>query len=217
MRWPNGSSAGSVLLMMIGMQRKLRLECLCVGLCLLVALPGVSADLIDRVEDVYTARRLRLTPFQPRAESHLDLEESRFLESIFTLTDEASQLNVNVGRWFQSTGERGLHPEDCLERMDDLRVRLVDFATPMRVESVRDLIAEAFGLQRDFVHDWYEALEAGRPFESQLTNEYAYHEGLHRSHRVLLKAFAELHALFPEVGETTHMAFHDHLRAVDWR
>lgn len=203
--------------MMTGMRRKLRLEYLWVGLCLLTALPAVSADLIDRIEDVYTARQLRRTPFQPRAESHLDLEESRFLENIFTLTDEASQLNVNVGRWFQSNGESGLHPRDCLERMDDLRVRLIDLETPVRVESVRDLIAEAFGLQRDFVHDWYEALEAGRPFESQLTNEYAYHEGLHRSHRVLLKAFAELHALFPEVGETTHMAFHDHLRAVDWK
>lgn len=203
--------------MMACMRRKLRLECLFAGLCLLTSLPAVSADLIDRVEDVDTVRQLRRTPFQQRAESHLDPEESRFLENIFTLTDEASLLNVNVGPWFQSDGESGLHPADCIERMDDLRVRLDNFETPVRVESVRDLIAEAFGLQRGFVHDWYEALEAGRPFESQLTNEYAYHEGLHRSHRALLKVLAELHALFPEVGETTHMAFHDHLRAVDWK
>ena len=63
--------------------------------------------------------------------------------------------------------------------------------------------------------DWYTALEAGEPFESQLTDEYAYHEGLHRSHRLILKAFAELRALFPDVGEAGQMAFLDHLRAMD--
>lgn len=187
------------------------------GLCLLTALPAVSADLIDRVEDVYTVRQLRRTPFDPRTALDLDLEESRFLENVFALTDAASLLNVNVGRWFLANGEKGLHAADYLDRMDEQRVRLDDLETPARVESVRDLIAESLRLQRGFVNDWYVALEAGKPFESQLTNEYAYHEGLHRSHRLLLKAFAELHALFPEIGETNHMAFHDHLRAVDWK
>jgi hypothetical protein len=193
------------------------MEALSVGLCLLTALPAVSADLIDRVEDVYTVRQLRRTPFDPRTALDLDLEESRFLENVFALTDAASLLNVNVGRWFLANGEKGLHAADYLDRMDEQRVRLDDLETPARVESVRDLIAESLRLQRGFVNDWYVALEAGKPFESQLTNEYAYHEGLHRSHRLLLKAFAELHALFPEIGETNHMAFHDHLRAVDWK
>ena len=187
------------------------------GLCLLTALPSAPADLIDRVEDAYSFRQLRRTPFEPRAVLDLDSEESRFLESLFILTDAATLLNVNVGRWFLSTGREGLHAADYPDRINELRLRLANIETPSRLRSVRDLIAESLELQRNFVRDWYEALESGRPFASQLTDEYAYHEGLHRSHRVLLKAYAELRALFPFVGKADQMAFQDHLRAMDWK
>lgn len=182
---------------------------------LLMALPAGAADPIGSVEDGYAVRQLRRTPFDPRAALHLAPDESRFLEDFFALTDEAVLLNTNAGRWFFTRGAEGLHAVSYLERLDALRARLAGLETPERVSSVRNLVAEALALQRGFVAEWHEALEAGRPFESQLTDEYAYHEGLHRSHRMVLKAFAELHALFPDAGEASHRAFHDHLRAMD--
>ncbi len=184
---------------------------------LLTALPAAAADLIDSVEEAYAVRQLRRTPFDPRAAYHLAPEESRFLEDFFALTDEAVLLNTNVGRWFFTSGAKGIHAADYLDRMDALRARLDVLATPERVRAVRDLVAESLQLQRGFMAERHDALEAGRPFESQLTDQFAYHEGLHRSQRMLLKAFAELHALFPNTGETTHRAFHDHLSAVDWK
>ncbi len=185
------------------------------GASLLLALPAAAGDLRSSADDAYAARGLRRTAFDPRAARDLEPRESRFLEELFRLTDEAVLLDADVGRWFSTEGARGLHAASYLERMDALRARLAELETPQRVVSVRTLVAEALRLQRDFVADWHEALEAGRPFESQLTHEFAYHEGLHRSHRKLLQAFAELHALFPEAGEATHAAFHDHLCALD--
>ncbi len=185
------------------------------GVSVLAGTPSGAADLVTSVEDAYAVRNLRRTPFDPRAALALAPEESRFLEDLFALTDEAVLLNTNVGRWFFTDGARGLHAEDYLGRADLLRERLDRLETPERVESVRGLLAQSLLLQRRFLEQWQQALDEGRPFRSQLTDEFAYHEGLHRSQRLLLKAFAELHALFPDAGETTHMAFHDHLRAVN--
>ncbi len=184
------------------------------GLSLLMALSSGAADLIGSVEDAYAVRHLRRTPFDPREALHLDPAESRFLEDLFALTDEAVLLNTNVRNWFLTRGAQGIHAADHLGSLDALRARLGELETPEWVESVRGLVAESLQLQRGFVAEWNEALEQGRPFESQLTDEFAYHEGLHRSQRVLLKAFAELRALFPDAGEAVHAAFHDHLRAV---
>lgn len=186
-----------------------------VGAALPAAGPALAADLLGSVADAYALRRLPRTPFDPRAAGHLAPEEARFLEDLFALTDEAVLLNTDVGRWFGSGGTKGLHAAVYLERIDALRARVAGLETPARVESVRRLVSESLGLQRDFLAEWHAALAAGQPFASQLTDEFAYHEGLHRSQRLLLKAFAELHALFPDAGETAHRAFHDHLRAVD--
>jgi hypothetical protein len=185
------------------------------GLCLVMALPAFSADLIDSVDGVYAARQLRRTRFDVRTARHEDSVELRFLENLFALTDEASWLNANVGLWFSTGRSRGLHAADYHERMSRLRARFEQMETPRRIRSIRVLLSESLGLQQAFVNDWYEAIEAGKVFESQLTHENAYHEGLHRSHRVVLKAYAELHALFPEIDESSRMAFLDHLRAMD--
>lgn len=184
-------------------------------IALLATMPVAAADLIENAEGAYAARHLRRTPFDPRIAAHVIPAESRFLEDCFAMTDEASLLNANVGRWFLSDGTRGLHPADYRERMKALLLRLRKLDTPARVMSVRNLIAESLTLQLGFISDWYEADNTGQPFESQLTDEYAYHEGLHRSHRLILKAFAELRALFPNIGEASQMAFLDHLRAMD--
>ena len=188
------------------------------GLGLLLAVPAFAADLIDDVDDVdgaYAARELRRTQFDLRTAQHENSAEMHFLDNLFVLTDDVSLLNTNVGHWFKTDGASGLHAADYRERMNELRVRLEEMETPERVRSVRDLLLESLALQNAFVNDWYEAIEAGKPFESQLTNEYAYHEGLHRSHRLILKAYAELRALFPEIGESSQRAFLDHLRGMD--
>jgi hypothetical protein len=185
------------------------------GIGLMLAVPAFPVDLIDSVEGVYAARQLRRTPYDSRVADHEDSDELRFLEDLFALADEVSLLNANVARWLSTDGSKGLHAADYHDRMVELRVRLDEMEMPERVRSVRDLLLESLSLQDGFVKDWYEAIEAGQPFESQLTNEYAYHEGLHRSHRILLKVYAELSALFPEIGEPSRRAFLDHLHAMD--
>jgi len=197
----------------ISLRKRLGLWAL--GLGLLMAVPAFAADLIDDIDGAYAARELRRTQFDLRMAQHEDSAEMHFLGDLFVLTDDVSLLNTNVGRWFKTDGASGLHAADYRERMNELRVRLEEMETPERVRSVRDLLLESLVLQNAFVNDWYEAIEAGQPFESQLTNEYAYHEGLHRSHRLILKAYAELRALFPEIGESSHRAFLDHLRGMD--
>jgi len=190
-------------------------------IALLVALfpgrPATPADLSDRAEDVWVARPLRLTAFDPAVEREMDRAESQFLVGLFALTDEAALLNADVSRWLVGESSEGLHPLDYVEDVDELRARLEGLPTPARLKPVRAPILECLGLQRDFIRDWFRAIAADEPFESQLTSEFAYHEGLHRSHRLLLKAFAELSALLPEAEETNRIAFQDHLGAMDLR
>lgn len=143
------------------------------------------------------------------------MDEFLFLEALFALTDEAASLNAEVIRWFQSGGKEGLYPADYLEPSRRVRAEIERLAVPKRGESVQRYLLETLHLQHAFVAEWYDALERGRPFSSQLSDEYAYHEGLHRSHRLLLKSYAELRALFPTAGAETHRTFRDHLRAMD--
>jgi hypothetical protein len=195
-----------------------RAFCVWVALsCVLAAGTSMAADLLGDVEAAYAFRHLRHTPFDGRSAGPLQPSEARFLEGLFTLTDEAVLLNTDAGRWFSTDRAQGLHAADYLERMDALRARLDGLEAPDRIASVKRFVAESLTLQRDFVAEWYQALEQGRDFDSQLTDEFAYHEGLHRSQRVLLKAFSELRGLFPDAGEAAHAAFHDHLRAVSFR
>jgi hypothetical protein len=184
---------------------------------LALAVPATAADLLPTVEDAYAARHLRRTPFEPHRAEGVRTEEARFLADLFALTDEAVLLNTDVGRWFASEGSRGLHAADYLERVDDVSTRMKALPAPARVVSARDLVVGALRLQRRFVAEWSKALDEGRAFESQLTHEFAYHEGLHRSGRLLLKAHAELRGLFPYAGEEVQTAFHDHLRAVSFQ
>ncbi len=59
------------------------------GVSVLTGTPSGAADLVTSVEDAYAVRNLRRTPFDPRAALALAPEESRFLEDLFALTDEA--------------------------------------------------------------------------------------------------------------------------------
>jgi len=167
-----------------------RLGALILTASLLATLPAGAAELVGSIEEAYAVRHLRRTPFDPRAALHLVPAESAFLEDVFALSDEAVLLNTNVGLWFSSRRAKGLHAAVYLERLDALRAHLEAVETPARLESVRTLLREALVLQRGLIAEWHQALEEGRPFESQRTDEFAYHEGLHRSHRLLLKVFA---------------------------
>lgn len=177
-----------------------------------LAMPVLGSDL---GVDAHAGRGRSRTVFDPSAAQGLAEAEVRFLRDLFGVTDEAARLHSGGIAWLLDDSGRGLHGASYLEDLDALRSRLDGLPAPPRLRSVHELIARALELQRGFVADWFEAQRKGRAFESQLTHEYAYHEGLHRSHRMLLQAFAELHALFPAVGEPVHRSFHDHLRALD--
>ena len=179
---------------------------------LLHAAPAPAADLLRDVDEAYARRGMARPVVDVR---DFDTAEGRFLEQLFTLTDDAVLLNTEVLRWFASDGQRGLHASVYLERSDALRKALDALETPVRVASVRELIAECLTRQRGFVKEWSDAISDGRPFRSQLTDEYAYHQSLHRSQRLLLKAYAELRALFPDADSAAHAAFRSHLRAVN--
>lgn len=146
-----------------------------------------------------------------------DPAEERFLETLFALTDEAALQNARVVRWFLREGQEALYPADYLARADGVRARVEALAPPSRLANVHFYVVQCLRLQRAFVQEWYGALENGRPFASQLTDEYAYHEGLHRSRRLLLKAYAELRAFYPRADDETLHSFQAHLRTLELR
>jgi hypothetical protein len=174
--------------------------------------PG-NAEPPPSLDEAYRALGARQTHFQPVPDEFLP-SDAAFLSSLFTGTDEAVVLNVWVARWFESQGEEGLHFEDYHARIDPLLERLAALDPPPRAVPTRDLVSAALRLQRDFLTEWGKAVVEERPFESQLTSEYGFHDGLHQSRRKLLQAYAELHALYPDASEQAHRAFHDHLRAL---
>lgn len=145
------------------------------------------------------------------------VDETRSLETLFALTDERAALNREVLRWFVAGPGEGLYPADYLAQAGRVGERAEAFAPPPSLRTVHAYVLQAMQLQATFIAEWFDAHQRGAPFASQLTDEYAYHEGLHRSHRVLLKAYAELAALFPRASEARQRSFQAHLRAMDFQ
>ena len=152
----------------------------------------------------------------PAGDLAIGPDEVRSLDAIFRVTDEVAPLNVSVSAWLRSNGRKGLHVATYRERRADVRRRLDALTLPERLVAVRQLLAEALQLQDGFVSEWAVAIAAGQSFESQLTSENGYHEGLHRAHRKLVQAFGELRALYPGAAEESQQVFRDHLRAMDF-
>jgi len=175
-----------------------------------------AADLVHTPEQAYRLLGRSHTAFEAGAGSLTEADEA-FLSALFVLADQVVVLNANVARWFASDGRDGLHFEDYHARIDELRASIRALDAPAKAIPARDLVSGALLLQRAFLHDWYRATQAGRPFESQLTSEYGYHAGLHRSHRMLLQALAELRAIHPALDERRQRAFLDHVRGMDFQ
>ncbi len=183
-----------------------------------LSLPALRAAIAEpslTVDEAYQRLGIRRAAV-PTSDPALGPEDAQSLETLFRLTDEAVALNVSAGSWLRSRGREGLHADAYRERSAEVQARLAALRTPDRLRAPRQLIGEALRLQQEFVAEWAKALASGRPFDSQLTSEYGYHEGLHRSHRKLLQAFGELRALFPDASEETRRIFRDRLRALDF-
>ncbi len=141
--------------------------------------------------------------------------DARYLERIFALTDAAAEENEAVLRWFASGGEHGLHAADHALRVAELSRRMAALDTPPHLQSWVERVAHAIAEQGRFFADWSRALDAGRPFDSQLVSEYGYHEGLHRSQRDLISAYDRLLDRYGAEGERTRRAMRAHLGALD--
>lgn len=152
--------------------------------------------------------------FDPRVAT-MERDEALFVERLFELLDDVVQANRSVARWFVSGRSEGPHFEAYRVRVDELLVGLGELPAPERLEEVRSLLVAAVRGQRDFFADWYAALEEGHPFDSQLTSELGYHEGLHVSQRQLLDAYGRLLALFAREGDANRRSFHHQLCALD--
>ena len=152
--------------------------------------------------------------FDPRV-TRMERSEALYLESLFERLDEIAAASREVGRWFVSEGREGLHFEDYSVRVGELLDEVSVLSPPQRLAQLQELLVGAVRLQVRFFADWHAALEEGRPFESQLTSEYGYHEGLHRSQRQLLDAYGRLLALFPREGDVHRRSFHDQLCRLD--
>ncbi len=185
---------------------------------------SATAQPLPDADATRAERGLRHTPFEVN-ELHgaaglapdLERREGEFLSRFFARAEERVALNAEVLRWFASGGRDGLHVESFEARADALDAELDALAPPQRLAAVQALVGQALDGQRRFFRDWQAALREGRPFDSQLGSEYGFHEGLHRSHRKLLQAYAELHALYPHASDRLHRAFYDNLRNLDLR
>jgi hypothetical protein len=145
--------------------------------------------------------------------------EALLLEDLFVLTRAMAQENRLAASWLLSGAAKGLPFDEYPERAAVLLDELERLQTPPRIRELPDRIAQAFRAQGGFLSDWAAALAEGRPFESQLTSEFGYHEGLHRSQRALFQAYERALALFPDEDESTRHALQAELRALDllWR
>ena len=175
---------------------------------------GAPAGRLATPEEAYAARGLPRLVFDAR-EARIDPAEARFLEALFALTDTAVVENANLLRWFASDGRAGLHFLDARERLAAIRARIAALEPPARLGPVRALVLAALDHQRSFFADHYDAVQAGRPFESQLTDEFAWHDAPQRAREALLRAYAELRGLYPEADAATRGALNAHLRALD--
>jgi hypothetical protein len=152
--------------------------------------------------------------FDPRVAT-MERSETLFMEHLFELLDDVVEANRAVARWFVSGGSEGLHVEDYRASVDGVLAGIESLRAPERLEEVRGLLAAAVRAQQAFFTDWYAALEQGRSFDSQLTSEFGYHEGLHVSQRKLLDAYGRLLALFPREGDGNRRSFHHQVCRLD--
>ncbi len=187
-----------------------RIPLLAAVLLSLAASPSAALS----IDEAYAALGKTRTGFDARA-ARMPPAEARFLERLFELTDRTLVENVQVVPWFRSGRRDGLHFEVYRARVSALLASLEGLDTPQRVVQVAGLVAQAIRGQRDFLADWHRALEQGKPFDSQLNDEFGYHEGLHRSHRQLLQAYGELLGLYGKEDARIRRAFYDHLCALD--
>jgi hypothetical protein len=150
-------------------------------------------------------------------ESQLSTADQLFLRDLFELIDEFVLLNTNVALWFLSEGERGTHTADYRVRNEALVEEFSALKPPIRAEPVRTYLVECARLQRDFIRDWLRAIEAGSDLGFPARDENVYHEGLHRSERLLLKTYAEMRAVFPGTSGEANRAIRSHLHAMGLR
>jgi hypothetical protein len=177
---------------------------LSVSICLwLAASPSAGASTSPAQRD-----------FDPRVAT-MERNEVLFMERLFELLDDVVEANRGVARWFVSARSAGLHFEDYRADVDEVLAVIESLPAPERLEEVRGLLVAAVRGQQAFFADWYAALEEGRAFDSQLTSEFGYHEGLHVSQRKLLDAYGRLLALFPREGDGNRRSFHHQVCRLD--
>lgn len=175
-------------------------------LCLLL-LPTTPAEADSRAEPAtFDVRYLRMA----RAEAF-------FVQDLFERARELAHEGRLAAAWLASGGLRGTEFRDYRERADALLAELSALEAPVRVEEFGARVLGSLRLQRDFLADWARARDEGREFSSQLTSEFGYHEGLHRSRRERLRAYERALALFPDEDAATRRAFFDELGALDLR
>lgn len=183
----------------------------------LIAGSAWGADRIETLEAAFAAHHLEHTKFADLKESELSTADQLFLRNLFEQIDQFVLLNANVTLWFFSEGERGTHAADYLVRNEALVEGLSALSPPVRAETVRTYLVECARLQHDFVRDWLRAIENGSDLDFPARDENAYHEGLHRSERLLLKTYAEMRAVFPRASSEANRAIRSHLHAMGLR
>ena len=183
----------------------------------LIAGSASAAERIETVEAAFAAHHLEHTRFDDLKEPELSSADRLFLRDLFELIDEFVLLNANVTLWFFSDGEKGTHAAHYLERNETLAGRFEGLTPPVRAEPIRGYLVECARLQRDFIRDWLRAIENGSDLDFPARDENAYHEGLHRSERLLLKTYAEVRAVFPRTSDRTNQVIRSHLHAMGLR
>ena len=190
---------------------------LAVSAIILIAGSASAADRIETLEAAFAAHHLEHTKFADLKESELSTADQLFLRDLFELIDEFVLLNANVTLWFFSEGERGMHAADYLVRNEALVEGFSALTPPVRAEPVRTYLVECARLQHDVIRDWLRAIENGSDLDFPARDENAYHEGLHRSERLLLKTYAEMRAVFPGTSSQANRAIRSHLHAMGLR
>ncbi len=154
------------------------------------------------VAEAYQAIPHQQTTFAPNLAS-MPINERRFIESLFELTDFAVAERVQSLHYFQTGGQRGNAPVNY----QTLLARLNALSAPLALGEVKSLIASAVTEQQRYFSNLNPQTELKFNSRDPLVQS---------SHRKLLAAYQLLIARYQSEHAHNKKAFFDHLCALDF-
>ena len=170
-------------------------------------------SLCGPVEDAYRSIPHKQTTYSA-GKSKLLSTNSKAVEKVLALSDQALVERVEAGAWLLSGGTRGRNFSDYESRIKAIVAELESLKTPESLEPAKRLIIEAIEDQRIFLVQQFKLAYASKGY--RWPADYRDDPNIQRAHMKLIQAHQILTQAYPEEGSHNKDAFFDHLCALDY-